>query len=329
MKKTLVLSLVSAIFILNSCIKEMDVFIPDPGQVSGPDTIWYSAITSSMPVVTLKKNLLLPRDIDSIQNNLSSSFVSSSGLQCSIDTNSFLDDSGHIVRGKIAIETNLLIKKGDFIKMSNPTSSGNKIMISGGAFFVNATNNGKQLRLAPDKKFTVQYNVVNTFPALNLYNGDGSNIEKFNWIQNADTVNGKNTVVSVSNSFEIVCNKLNWMNCQYQFDTAGIKYTNISVTLPPTYTNFNTIAYLVFNDFNSVLGIYGNNKTRTFMIGGVPVGRSVKVVTITKEGNFYYLGNQEFVTAQVPQAGSNSIQNINIIPNKQSLLSIKEFLTGL
>jgi hypothetical protein len=51
---TFILLLASALF-LNACQKNIDVFVPDPGQTNGPDTTWYNTISSVMPVAALQK----------------------------------------------------------------------------------------------------------------------------------------------------------------------------------------------------------------------------------------------------------------------------------
>ena len=75
--------LIATLFILNACKKDSEVFVPDPGQITGPDTNWYASITTLMPVNDLQKSLFLSPDIDSIDvSNNADTIHSASGLQC-------------------------------------------------------------------------------------------------------------------------------------------------------------------------------------------------------------------------------------------------------
>ncbi len=323
-----VLMVVVTVFTLQSCVKEVDVFIPDPGQIMGPDSTWYSKPSSLMPVGVLKTNLMIHPDVDSIDNSgISANFISVSGLECNFAPASFVDSLGNPVPGKIAVESNLLLHKGDLLLMAKPTSSGDTVLVSGGAFFVQATKNGKELKLAPDKKIYVRYASNNTFPVLSLYNGDNSDFEKFNWIRNVDTMNGNNAIKIGSSFCEVTTNRQGWVNSNYKLETAGTQLTSLAAVLPSTYTNANTMAFLVFNDLNAVIGMYGDKTTKNFTSIKVPVGRSVTVVTITKEGNFYFLGHNSLVTS-VP-ASNTTIQKVNINPVKSTLDNIKSYLRTL
>ena len=77
MNKKIIRSFLAAgIFLLNSCQKNTDIFVPDPGQVNGPDTTWQPAVTASMPVSILKNSLLLAPYNDSIEVNANIATVS-------------------------------------------------------------------------------------------------------------------------------------------------------------------------------------------------------------------------------------------------------------
>ena len=63
--KTIILLLFAGGFLLTACQKNTDIFVPDPGQTNGPDTIWQATITAAMPVSILKRNLLPETYVDS------------------------------------------------------------------------------------------------------------------------------------------------------------------------------------------------------------------------------------------------------------------------
>ncbi|MES2430060.1 MAG: hypothetical protein V4556_03925 [Bacteroidota bacterium] len=310
---------------LISCTKDSDVFIPDPGQIIGPDSTWYADITPGMPVNNLRNILKFAPDIDSVEmDNLSHTIIFPSGLECTFQERSFVTQTGSPVEGKVGLEAYLLKKKGDLIRMSRPTVSDDRMLISGGTFFIQGKKDGAVLKLGNDKKLYVRYNSNYISSLMKLFNEEDG-VQQFDWIQCADTTNNLNKVTSTATGYEISTNRLNWMNCNYYYDIHTSDSVKITLKLPPYFTNANTLAYVVFNDHNSVISMPGNANIEKFVSSAVPAGKSVTVVTITKEGNFLYLGHNGFVTNN----SSTAYQNVNINPVHVSLDDIKNYLNSL
>ena len=49
--KTFISVIITGSLFLNACQKNTDIFVPDPGQINGPDTSWHSVITASAATV--------------------------------------------------------------------------------------------------------------------------------------------------------------------------------------------------------------------------------------------------------------------------------------
>jgi hypothetical protein len=131
--------------------------------------------------------------------------------------------------------------------------------------------------------------------------------------------------MQTASGYEFYTNRLQWINCNYFYNMAGGDSVKVALKLPPTYTNANTLTFLVFNDLISVIPLKGNAVTKNFVSSFIPNGKSVTVITITKEGNFYYLGHNGFVTNR----SSSDYQNININPARVSLDELKNYLDNL
>ena len=323
-KKYTSLLLLLAAFLLNACQKDLDEFIPDPGQVTGPDTSWYAATTAAMPVAVLKNNLLIQPVSDSFDvTNSPVSLVFPSGLQCAFPPHSLVSNTSQPVTGKAELETILLTKKGDIVRMGTPTISDGKLLISGGEFFIRAKKNGDELQLAPNVRVNVHYPDPSPSPLMKIFNGDGSNPQQFNWIKNYDSLCN----VSVGNQhYEIVSRNLHWINCDYFYDTT-VARTHIAAGLPLQYTNANTIVYMVFNDIRSVIAMYGSITLHKFISSSVPIGEAVTIIVISKQGDDYYMGHQNVGTS-TPPAGANT-QLVPLTPVKVSLAAIKQYLDTL
>ena len=102
-----------------------------------------------------------------------------------------------------------------------------------------------------------------------------------------------NTVESANYGYNIKSNQLQWVNCgRFYGDTTNANKTTLAITLPPNLTNANTLAYVVVNNMRSVIPMVGIVATKEFVATKIAAGLNVTIVTISKDGNFYYLGQQ-------------------------------------
>lgn len=325
-RRIIIAFLVAGVFLLNACQKSTDIFVPDPGQPNGPDTAWYSSITAAMPVSELRSSLLFEPHIDSFEVNSNiASVLTPFGVQVNFPPNSCVSAAGQTITGKVQVEILLLKKKGDMIRLGRPTTSNDSLQITAGEIFIRLKKDGLAVQLAPSAKINIKYTDIPTNQSMKLFMGDESNTQQFNWLPNPDLSN--NFVNIGTQNYEIYTNHLRWLNVAYNYNLAGNGTVNVSADLASYFTNANTIAFTVFKDFRSVVGMYGNVNTRKFSTIKLPVGKVVTVVVISKQANDYYLGYESALTA-APASGTLS-QSVLVKPVKKSLPEILAYLSSL
>lgn len=323
MKNNFILrSAFAALFFMQGCQKNIDAFIPDAASAAG--TEWQNTITPASPVAALRNDLSFPKVADSFLYNSAGNFSLSGDLGLSVPPGALSTNGGTLPAGIIKRQSLLVRKKGDFIAMSIPTVSNGRLLISGGAYFIDLKNNNDELLVPQGKKIFLQY--TNIAPAQNMrvFNGTGDITMGFTWTVNTDTAFNK---VAISQpGYEVQTNKLQWLQTARFLDTAGIARTTLSLKLPVNYTNTNTVVYISFNDFLCVAGVPGNAVLRKFIFGDLPVNRSVTVVVISKQAGDYYLG--KIVTNTSGSTGTTATE-IVITPVKTSLANIRSYLQSL
>ena len=324
-RKIIFIVLIAAAFFLNACQKNIDVFVPDPGQTNGFDSSWNTTVATTAPVFSLQTNLLTVAVKDSFEINANIlNLTLSNGLQLTFPPNSCVTSAGVPVTGKIYIETRLIKTKGDMILMNKPTSSNGSLLVSGGEIFISLRKDGQEIKLAPNVKIYIRYADVGTNQQMKLFLGDESNPAQFNWLPNTST----DTLSVGPLAYEIASSHLRWINCDYFYDTTGITRSSISATLPANYTNANTAVFLVFKELRSVLGMYGDVPEKRFLSSKVPNGKTAIVVAISKQGNDYFLG-KESLTTGVNASSTTNIQKVSVNPVKTSLADIRAYLATL
>lgn len=317
---------VTLLLSLTACQKDIDLFVADP-VTNITDTIWQNNIAANAAIVGLTNELKVQKLTDSFAYSNAAVVYSSGNISLTIPANGLTKNNGTVPVGTIKRESLLIQKKGDFIAMGIPTTINGKLMVTGGAFFLGLKNNNDNILVSQGNKITVRFN--NNLPAQNnrIYNAVIDSATGFfvRWEQNNDTAFNKS--FATSTGYEIQTNKLQYVQTAHLLDTVGIAQTTIALKLPANYTNTNTIAYVAFNNIESVAGFTANVNARKFISPLLPVNKPVTIVIISKQGADYYLGSLQTTTAFTTSA--NPLQELNITPVKRSLQQIKTFLDSL
>lgn len=324
--KALILVLLAGGLFLNACQKNIDIFVPDPGQLNGPDTTWQSTITPAMPVSVLKTSLLPEIYQDSITVNANLATITTPfGLQVNFPPNCCVTGTGQAITGKVQVEIQLAKKKGDMIRLNIPSTYNDTMLVTAGEIFIKLKKDGQPVQLAPGVRYNVHYIDLPVNTQMKFFVGDETNTERFNWLPNPDLVN--NTVVIGTQAYEIYTNRLRWISVAQAFDFNTIAKVNVTADIASYFTNANTTAFTVFKDLRSVVAMHGDLGTRKFTSGKLPVGKQITVVVISKQGNDYYLGYESAITATPTSGPANQL--VHVVPIKKSLPDILAYLNTL
>ncbi len=325
-KQNIIIILLASCIFFTSCQKDIDIFVPDAGQLSNADTAWYGSISSTMPVAALQTNLLIEPLKDSVELTTTSMsyLTTSAGIVCGFPAAGFVSTSGAVVTGKIQVELFIIKKKGDMVLMNKPTTSNGSMLVSAGEIFIRLKKDGQEINLAPGAKINIRYSDLPINTSMKLFFGEERANGEFNWIPNYDT---SSFVGYGQQVYEITSNRLRWINLDYFYDTAGITRSTVSVKLPSNYTNANTTSFLVFKEIRSVLRMNADLTEHRFITGKVPNGKTAWVVVISKQGNDYFFTKEAITTGVNTTVNGN--QALSLTPVKSSLADIKTWLATL
>jgi hypothetical protein len=326
--KAFILILFAGGLLLNACQKDIDIFVPDPGQINGPDTSWQNTVTATMPVSILKTNLAQePVYLDSFTVNANIASVTTPfGIQVNFPPNCCATSAGQPVTGKVQVEIMAIKKKGDMIRQNKPSTWNDSMLVTAGQIFIQLKKDGQALQLAPGIRINIHYVDLPINTQMKFFIGDETNAQRFNWLPTPTP--SLDTIVMGSQSYEIYTKQQRWISLATLFD-ANITAPKVKVSadIAPYFTNANTVAFTVFKDVRSVVAMQADLSARKFMTGKLPVGKQVTVVVISKQGADYYLGFESAAT-QIPAANA-TIQHVRVVPIKKSLPEILAYLSTL
>lgn len=325
-KKIIILVLFAGGLLLNACQKDIDVFVPDAGQLNGPDTSWQTTISASMPVSALKNSLLTEPYLDSINVNANIATVATPfGLQVNFPPNCCVTAASQPVTGKVDVEIQFVKKKGDMIRLDKPSTYNDSMLITAGQIFIRLKKAGQPLQLAPGIRYNINYVDLPTNPQVKFFIGEETNTQAFNWLPTPEP--NIDTIIINPQSYQVYTRRLRWISIAQQVELNTVAKVSVAADMASYFTNANTIAFTVFKDLRSVIAMHPELGIRKFITGKLPVGKAITVVVISKQGNDYYLGYESGVTQT--SSSNPAVQQVHIVPIKKSLAEILSYLNTL
>lgn len=231
--------------------------------------------------------------------NGATTLTSEKGVKITINGNC-LTKNGNTVTGEVKIEYVELFDKGNMLVTNKPTMGimpdGNRnLLISGGEFFIKATQDGVALETACNITLQVPTaltgGVDNT---MTLWNGIIDDEGNLAWkdAERADGTNGKGGVEAGQNSYYVSFGNFGWTNVDRFYSDPRPK-TTILAGAPEGYDNTNSAIYLSYDgegtnalaklDTYTAAGLFSEH------YGQIPVGLECHVIFVTEEnGNWRY-----------------------------------------
>lgn len=302
-KTAAILLLATAILWLSSCNKDLSQNSTTYGN-------------SSMMV--MMEELQPPMQYFYVSALEESTIEAEGGVQLRIPKKAFLFPNGQpVTGGSITLEVQELLDPGSMLAADKPTTSGGRILSSGGQVYFNARQSGQELRLAPGKEIDFKVPAPNPDPNMQLFAGS-SDSAGFDWqpvsnpVTISDTTSGStndttgtggDTTGTGSSSgwgrysdslqyYEFSIRQMfRWINCDYFWGTSG-PTTGFEVCLPEEFDGQNSRVYVYIPSINSVVRTYFDYQKGVFTVGSgyyLPVGLDVVFVAVSyKDGKPYY-----------------------------------------
>lgn len=331
MKKTFLIYC-SIALIAFSCAKEnSDVFIPNP-TLAGVDTVWQAVVTDNAPANLLMNDFSKPALVDSFDATSGREILFGDSLEVKFAAYACVGNNGAPLTGKLKLEIHYLKSKGDMIRFAKPTTSGNRLLESGGAFQVKVSQNGQPVNLAPGAYFRLKFKESTPRTYMKVFYGEQNTITtptgpvtNFTWALSQDsTLNSVGVVPfgiqgTTNMAYQLLSTRFNWINCDAFTDTTQPR-TKVNVLLPITHTNVNTAVYMVFKNQRTVVRLNSDAATKSFFTTNIPVGSQVHLISLSKIANNFY--------ADVKDAVITSGHTLSLSPQLKTKAQVEDLLNG-
>jgi hypothetical protein len=220
--------------------------------------------------------------------------TSAKGVKLNINGNC-LTKNGNAVTGTIDIEYVELFDKGSMLVTNKPTmglmADGKKnLLISGGEFFIKATQGGVALQTSCSMSMIVPTTLTGGLDnTMTLWTGVIDEAEELVWREakaGADGANGKGGVQGEGNNYYVTFGNFGWTNVDRFYSDPRPK-TTILVDAPEGYDNNNCAIYLSYDgegtnalaklDTYTAAGLFSEH------YGQIPVGLACHIIFATED----------------------------------------------
>lgn len=240
--------------------------------------------------------------------------------------------------GKADVEVLRIRRSADLIRCIRPCKIGNDLTVLGGGLFIRVTKDGKELSIkngatyriimtetdanAPNPNMLRMFGTESSPPP--SYNVTDAN---FSWRADADiseipiiteTINGIN-----QKSYHFIINRLRWIAAaRIVSANSNTTKSRVSVYFSPNFTNKTTNVYAVVPGQKIVARFDFDYNTRSFFTDLIPNGTSFRIVSISKIGNDFYMGERSVSSLSSPTI-------LKLEPQKIRKEKLQEFLDAL
>ena len=237
--------------------------------------------------------------------NSTETFIGNQGTKITISSNSLETMDGKSVSGAIDFELQEYYKSSDIILANLSTTSNNKLLETGGMIHISAKSKGKELKVKEGENFEIEFSSPYE-KEMQVFYGKFEN-EKMNWKPDSKSANielssnfhpasptllllqedasnytRSDSIASYYNNL-LYSSNLGWINCDRFREMENLTEMTLEYN-----QKFKPSAFLVFENYNSIMSCRHSEKSREFV--NLPINESVTLITfsINEDKPFYF-----------------------------------------
>lgn len=286
-----------------SCGQDIDLFIPKTSQDVGGDV---SRLTSR-----LKQDIA-----GDISYTVSCPCFGDTAFEVDKDVvlvlpPGFVDQALYpCTSGKLDVELTVCDTKGEILIAGIPTISENKLLVSRVELHIRIKDGDHTVPLAQGKKIRILVNDPDPIERMELfYGGDGQwiqadgnpdtwdNVANQEWWIQQDSSQG--TIIS-GFGYECFSDSTDWINVDVFTNIPENQRTAVCVKLPEGFTNTNSLVFMAFKDYKSLVSLAGDPEDKQFCEDhrATPIGFRTTFIVLAErgEGNYYFAAKDTEIT---------------------------------
>jgi hypothetical protein len=246
-------------------------------------------------------------------DNSNATITGDKGTTVTIPQGAFRTAGGQAATGEISVQLVEIFDKADMVLSDRPTTSNGQLLVSGGEIYIGATADGEQLQLNDNTSIRITLPADTVQSGMTLFTGSVDS-SQFNWtvmpnvVQSQsggsvyDSTWAKDTVPYFyynPSEYIFTVTTLGWINCDRFYNAPSTTTINIVCNGVVDPYNYNTRAYLIFKDINSISQLWSSGQG-IYQSSLVPEGEKVTMMIFSlKEGKEYVAIKDVTVTSNL------------------------------
>lgn len=215
--------------------------------------------------------------------------VGEQGTRLEFEPGAFLHMDGTAVTGQVDVAIVEVMGIGDMIWLNKQTVGNDngtlRLLRSGGAINITATQGGNTLRVAPGG-LSVRIPTDVGDPAMELFSGSENEDGSMIW-ERVDTSSVTVVTDYVDLTYFFTADSLMWMNCDYFAYYPST--TQVAATIPAGQSTDSTMVWIAFPTENAVMHMYYSGTGQTYLAAQIaPVGMEAVIVGLRRTLNGDY-----------------------------------------
>jgi len=216
------------------------------------------------------------------------------GIVIRINPSDLTTVTGESIKDSIEIELRELVDQSSFFRSNIQTVSNKRLLVSGGAYFINITSKEKQLKIKEGKSLKIEIPRI-TDNEMSLFYGQRDSLGQMNWLKANETLKFRpikkiqialvdsispnttelgfvqeDTTLKMTNQekealekvqkiskeiyYSVDIKSFGWVNCDRFLNTQTI--TDLYITFNPSDSVKTAVIFLIFKDINSIVENY-------------------------------------------------------------------------
>lgn len=276
-----------AVCSLPSCVKEVDVFLPDT-----------PALTNSA-FKALFQDIQPAAQTFQVSTNQDTTLSSTQGVHLFIPAGAFTTLSGDPVEGVVEVQLSQAFKKGAWVANRVGTTTLHDLFEHLGAVHIEVKRNDVQLKISPAAKLRFDVPRLVGDEQARLFRGVPDQDNRTLWIDINDQTEVVTNEVFDTQSQQWITNwqwetsATGWFACGQYIPAEQATETTFCITLPEGFDETNTATFAVFQHTNSIVELEWSASERQFCSTFIPIGHSVTLLSISAKAQNHYLGYAE------------------------------------
>lgn len=279
--------------VITSCGKDIDLFIPRSNQGEIGDVKKLTTRLAEDIAGEISYIVTVPCDGDKV-------FQIDKDLVVVIPRD-FVDLNQYpCLDGSFDIHITACDTKGEIMVAGIPTLSEGKLLESRIEVNLQIYSGSTLVKLAHGKQISIKVSDPDPRERMELFYGNDDNTEWLQadndpnaWdnVQNAEWFFQDSQNVIAGFGYSCFSDSTDWINVDVFFEIPQEQRTDVCVELPDEFTNKNTAVFMVFDDYKSIVSLYGNADAEKFCepYASTPLGFKVTFIVISEMGDDLYL----------------------------------------